>query len=256
MTIISKPSVAASASKSSTIPSPALRLSPFPQFDERFYAVRRGIMDWVTGPTEIADDLTVVRLGLDQRWQTKRGISGQEHILDWITLDANMEIFPSPEQNFNQTAGMFDYDFHWFAGDRLTFLSYGGADFFSDGQRWNTAGTFLSRPPRGSIYLGLNSFEGPISSEVITASYTYRMTDKWLSTFGTSFDLRSEGNIGENFRLTRVGESFLFTVGANVDVSRGNFGFSVALIPRFLGHSQSVTRGQVDLPPAGLYGLE
>ena len=27
------------------------------------------------------------------------------------------------------------------AGDRLTLLSYGGFDFFSDGQRWNTAGS-------------------------------------------------------------------------------------------------------------------
>src|SRR5262249_11150792 len=29
-----------------------------PKYDERFYAVRRGVMDWVTGPTEIVDDLT------------------------------------------------------------------------------------------------------------------------------------------------------------------------------------------------------
>ncbi len=238
---------------------PAVGPTPFQvplKFDERFYAVRRGTMDWVTGPTEIADDLTVVRLGWDQRWQTKRGLPGQQHILDWITLDTNMEIFPKPEQNFDQVAGMFDYDFHWFVGDRLTLLSFGGADFFSDGQRWNTVGGFITRPPRGSLYLGLNSFEGPISSEVITGSYTYRMTPKWLSTFGTSFDLKNQGNIGENFRLTRVGESFLFTVGLNVDVSRGNVGFNIALIPRFLGRSQSVTRGQVDLPPAGLYGLE
>ena len=238
---------------------PAVGPTPFQvplKFDERFYAVRRGVMDWVTGPTEIADDLTVVRLGWDQRWQTKRGLPGQQHIFDWITLDTNMEIFPKPEQNFDQVAGMFDYDFHWFVGDRLTLLSFGGADFFSDGQRWNTVGGFITRPPRGSLYLGLNSFEGPISSEVITGSYTYRMTPKWLSTFGTSFDLKNQGNIGENFRLTRVGESFLFTVGLNVDVSRGNVGFNIAFIPRFLGRSQSVTRGQVDLPPAGLYGLE
>jgi hypothetical protein len=226
------------------------------QFDERFYGVRRGLMDWVTGPTEIADDLMVVRLDWDQRWQTKRGAPGNEHILDWITLDTNMELFPKPEENFDQVAGMLNYDFHWFVGDRLTLLSYGGFDFFNDGQRWNTAGGFISRPPRGSLYLGLNSFEGPISSEVITTSYTYRMTEKWLSTFGTSFDLKNQGNIGENFRLTRVGESFLFTVGLNVDVSRGNVGFNIALIPRFLGRDQSVTRGQVDLPPAGVYGLE
>ena len=96
----------------------------------------------------------------------------------------------------------------------------------------------------------------PNFSDVITASYTYRMSPKWLSTFGTSFDLRNQGNIGESFRLTRVGESFLFTMGVNVDVSRGNVGVSVAMVPRFLGRDRSVTRGQIDMPPAGLYGLE
>lgn len=229
---------------------------PF-QFDERFYAVRRGVMDWVTGPTEIADDLTVFRLGVDQRWQTKRGIEGQQHVIDWIGLDTNFEIYPKPQENFGTNAGFLDYNFHWFVGDRLTLISYGGYDFFSDGQRYTGVGGFINRPPRGSLYLGFNDYQGgPISSDVFTASYTYLMSPKWLSTFGTSFDVRNQGNIGENFRLTRIGESFLFTLGVNVDVSRGNVGVSVALVPRFLGHDPSVTRGQIVIPPAGSYGLE
>src|SRR4029079_17926485 len=60
-------------------------------YDERYYALRRGSQDWVTGPTEIADDLTVFRLGARQRWQTKRGFPGQRRIVDWMTLDTNME---------------------------------------------------------------------------------------------------------------------------------------------------------------------
>jgi hypothetical protein len=239
------------------LPAPANVFAVPAQMDERLYAVRRGDMDWVTGPTEIADDLTVFRLGLDQRWQTKRGIEGQQHVVDWIALDTNFELYPKPEENFGSNAGFLDYDFHWFVGDRLTLVSYGGYDFFSDGQRYTSVGGFISRPPRGSLYLGFNDYEGgPILSDVVTASYTYRMSPKWLSTFGTSFDLRQQGNIGESFRLTRIGESFLFSMGVNVDVSRGNVGVSVALVPRFLGHDPSVTRGQIDVPPAGLYGLE
>ncbi len=229
---------------------------PLP-FDERFYAARRDLMGWVTGPTEIAGTDTQIKLDIDQRWQTKRGIEGQQHVVDWIELDTNFEIFPDATQNFGSNAGLLDYDFHWFVGDRLTLVSYGGYDFFNDGQRYTSVGGFISRPPRGSLYLGFNDYQGgPISSDVFTASYTYRMSPKWLSTFGTSFDVRQQGNIGESFRLTRIGESFLFTMGMNVDVSRGNVGVSVALIPRFLGHEPSVTRGQVDIPPAGLYGLE
>ena len=231
------------------------------QFDERFYAVRRDIMGWVTGPTEIAGNVTELKFDIDQRWQTKRGIPGQQHIIDWITLDTEMEVFPDPNQNFGSAAGLFDYNFNWFVGDRLTLLSYGGFDFFTapggDGQKWATFGGYLTRPPRGSLYLGFNTYEGgPIDSNVITTSYTYRMTPKWLSTFGLSYELGEQGNIGENFRLTRVGESFLFTVGLNVDASRNNVGFNIAIIPRFLGRNQSVTRGTIDVPPAGLYGLE
>src|SRR6185369_12021624 len=141
------------------------------QMDERFYAVRRGVMDWVTGPTEIADDLTVFRLSLDQRWQTKRGIEGQQHVIDWIGLDTNFEIYPKPEENFGSNAGFLDYNFHWFVGDRLTLISYGGYDFFTDGQRYTAVGGFISRPPRGSLYLGFNDYQGgPISSDVFTAS--------------------------------------------------------------------------------------
>jgi hypothetical protein len=225
-------------------------------FDERFYAVRRGSQDWVTGPTEIADDLMIFRLGARQRWQTKRGMPGQRRIIDWMTLDTNMEIFPKPEQNFDQAAGMFDYDYRWFVGDRLSLISFGGFDFFDEGQKWATVGGFLNRPPRGSLYLGFNFFEGNISANVMTASYTYRMTPKWLSTFGTSFDLKQQGNIGQNFRLTRIGESFLFTAGLNVDVSRDNVGFNIAVIPRFLGRSKMWGRDAINVPPAGLYGLE
>jgi hypothetical protein len=226
------------------------------KYDERFYAVRRDTMGWVTGPTEIADDLTQIRLAIDQRWQTKRGIPGQQHVIDWIKLDAEMEIFPESNQNFGSAAGLFDYDFQWFVGDRLTLLSFGGFDFFGGGQRWATAGGYLTRPPRGSLYLGFNTFEGPFTSNVITTSYTYRMTPKWLSSMGVSYDLNKQGNIGENIRLTRVGDSFLMTLGLSVDASRNNVGFTVSVIPRFLGRSQSVTRGTVDLPPAGLFGLE
>ncbi len=231
------------------------------QFDERFYAVRRDIMGWVTGPTEIAGNVTELKFDIDQRWQTKRGIPGQQHVIDWITLDTALEVFPDTDQNFGSAAGLFDYNFNWFVGDRLTLLSYGGFDFFTapggDGQKWATFGGFLTRPPRGSLYLGFNTFEGgPVDANVITTSYTYRMTPKWLSTFGLSYELGQQGNIGENFRLTRVGDSFLFMVGLNVDASRNNVGFTINLIPRFLGRNQSVTRGTIDLPPAGLYGLE
>ena len=58
-------------------------------FDERFYAMRSGMQGWVSAPSaEIADDLMLARVGVRQRWQTKRGLPGRERIVDWIVLDA------------------------------------------------------------------------------------------------------------------------------------------------------------------------
>ena len=49
-----------------------------PKFDPRFYALRYGLQDWVTSPSdEIADDLAAVRVGMHHRLQTKHGRAGR-----------------------------------------------------------------------------------------------------------------------------------------------------------------------------------
>ena len=53
----------------------------------------------------------------------------------------------------------------------------------------------------------------------------------------------------------RIGESFLVSVGANVDESRDNVGFNVSVVPRFVPSIRSRVGG-VAIPPAGAYGLE
>ena len=85
-------------------------------------------------PTEIADDLMEFRMGLNQRWQTKRGLAGQQRIIDWIVLDIGAVLFPdSARDNFGEALGLVDYDFRWHVGDRLTLLSDGFFDVFDRG---------------------------------------------------------------------------------------------------------------------------
>src|SRR5207247_2117684 len=75
-----------------------------PQFDERFYAVRSGLAGSVTNPSaEIADDLMAVRMGIRQRWQTKRGPTIRPRIVDWVVLDTEIVYFPRANRdNFGQ----------------------------------------------------------------------------------------------------------------------------------------------------------
>ncbi len=232
---------------------------PFPpQYDERFYAVRSGLGGWVTSPsTEVVDDLSVFRLGAEQRWQTKRSAPGNEHILDWITFDTGINLYTNPDRdNFGTVPGMANYDFRWHVGDQTTLVSNGIFDFFNGGQSIYSVGAFLTRPPRGSFYVGYYFIEGPIQNRVVALSYTYWMSPKWVSTFGASIDLGNQGNIGESFSITRVGESLLINLGLSVDPSRNSTGVLLSIEPRFFAKSRLANVNGVIIPPAGATGLE
>lgn len=227
------------------------------RFDERTFALRSTLQGNVTGPTEIADDQMQFRLGVQQRWQTKRGLEGQQRIIDWIVLDVNAALFPfSSRDNFGAGLGLVDYDFRWHVGDRLTLLSDGFFDGFDQGLRQVTVGAQISRPEHGSLYLGFRSTEGPISSELITGALSYRMSEKWIATAGATWDFGATGNIGQYLALTRIGESFLVKLGFHYDASRNNFGGTVGIEPRFLPSSRLGRVGGVSVPPAGALGLE
>jgi len=227
-------------------------------FDERFYALRSGIGDSVTSPTtEVADDLAALRFGLRQRWQTKRGPPDRRRIIDWIVLDTNAVWFPEEDRdNFGEELGLADFDFRWHVGDRLTLLSSGIFDFFPSGQEMFTIGGLLHRPPRGSLYAGYRAVGGPISSQVLIMAYTYHMSPKWISTVGAAVDVGGNGNIGQRVTITRVGESFLMSVGFNVDENKDNIGATFMIEPRFLPGGPLAQQGGTDVPVAGLYGLE
>ena len=177
--------------------------------------------------------------------------------MDWITLDAEATIFPDAQRdNFGETLGLANYNFVWHVGNRLSLVSDGYFDFYPDAPKYVTVGGFLNRPPRGSLYLGIRSMEGPISANVVATSYTYRMSPKWASTFGTTFNLSKGGNIGQNFTVTRIGESFLITLGVNVDASKGNVGANFAVEPRFLSKAFGGGLNGVQIPTVGQTGLE
>ena len=230
---------------------------PF-RFDPRSFAFRSLLQRNVSSPsTEVADDLLAISLGVNQRWQTKRGVPGNQRIIDWITLDVGATIFPKTERdNFGAPLGALNYDFRFHVGDRVSILSDGYFDFFGQGLRTGSIGVLATRPEVGNIYVGFRSIEGPISSNVVSSNYTYRMSDKWIVSAGSSFDLGPAGNLGQRLVFTRIGESFLMNFGINSDVSRKSVGFVFGLQPRFYTQSRATVLGGVPLPPVGARGLE
>ena len=69
-------------------------------------------------------------------------------------------------------------------------------------------------------------------SRILNGSASYAMSDKWIGTVGTAFDLAEGLNRGQSFTLTRVGADFLFHLGGNYDTSKNNAGIAISVEPR------------------------
>ena len=206
------------------------------RFDERYYAIRHGELGgMVTSPsTEIADDLTQIRLDWLNRWQTKRGPVGKRHIVDWITFDTGVSLYPKKEQNCDQYVGLADYDARWHIGDRFSVLSSGLFDFFDSGQKIVRAGVMSKRPSVSSVYLGVDHLAGPINSTYLNAAVNYRMSQKWAMSFSNSYDLGESRNVGQELGISRIGESFIFTLSTHINQSKDSWGISLNVLPIFL----------------------
>jgi len=58
------------------------------------------------------------------------------------------------------------------------------------------------------------------------------MSPKWISTFGTAYDLREQRNRGQSLTFTRIGKDFLVHFGGSFDDSKDNAGIAISIEPR------------------------
>jgi hypothetical protein len=205
-------------------------------FDPRYYALRSGIASNVTaGNMEIADDLQLLRAGMTQRFQTKRGSVGHRHIVDWITFSTHVNFYPQEEQNYNKSVGLLDYNAVWNVGDRFSLFSEGIYDFFDSGQTITRIGTLWNRPERGNVSVMLDEFSGAVERTYITTQIGYAMNEKYSMSYSTSYDIRDRWkNIGHNILFIRSGESFRLLAGAVYSEALSQWSFSFGLEPVFL----------------------
>ena len=205
-----------------------------PKFDERFYALRTGFRIGSRRPsTEIAGDLMALRLGADQRWQTKRGPPTTRTSSTGSRSIPTLRSSPTPTAMISaRPSGLANYNFVWHVGDRLTMLSSGLFDFFDQGQKLVSVGGFPRSPAARQPLCGPGFSSGSHRPQHPHRFLQLLMSPKWISTLGTTYDFGSSGNIGKNFSIARIGETFLISAGFNVDVSRGSVGTHLAVEPR------------------------
>ncbi len=224
-----------------------------PQFDPRFYAVRSQSATSVSAPyNELVDSQQALRLGLSQRLQTKVGPPDRQRVKDWMALDLGVTYFPNPNRdNFGENFGLFSSHYSWNVGDRTTLVADSMYDFFNNGQQWWNIGVMTQRSFRGSAYVGIQQIKGAtLDSQILTGSYSYAMSPKWVSTVSASYDIAQHQSRGQSLTVTRIGEWMLFHFGANYDWSKNNAGFLFSIEPK-LGRSNSATQlGSLGANPA------
>ena len=224
----------------------AMTIAPDPalpwKYDVRSYALRTGMQGWVTAPSmEIADDLFMFQVALNQRFQTKRGGIARQRIVDWFRFDTRLSVFPKKDRdNFGELVGLLDYDSRWQVGDRLAFTSTGMFDFFDQPLQFATFAAELDRSNGDAMYLGVHWLGNPgVPQTNLIASYDYRMTDCWRSALTMTMDLSKASNINQSFDIVRRGESFEILGGFSYNYATEVWGMHFGVNPVAMAKSIS-----------------
>ncbi|MEZ6059198.1 MAG: hypothetical protein R3C19_02435 [Planctomycetaceae bacterium] len=207
------------------------------EFDPRFYAVRTGAGLWTSAPYhELVEDQQVIRLRSRNRLQTKVGPPDNPRIRDWMIWEAGLSYFLDPNQsNFGEDIGLLYGNYRWNVNDRTSLLTDGVFDLFENAQNYWNVGVLSQRSTRGSAYVSYRHVEAQnyFRSEILTASYSYQMSPKWVSTATYAYDVAESRSRGSSLTLSRVGLDFILHFGLGFDTSKNNVGVAVSLEPRF-----------------------
>lgn len=219
-------------------PTDALALMTAPYFDPQRLAIRR----LVDNRVDTRDDMQVVQLGLDQRFQTKRGFPGREHTVDWLSFDVSTSIFPNADQdNFGKSTAFLEYNTIWNVGDQTAFTSSGWFDPFESGARYWNVGMYLSRPDRTNFYFGYRETD-PVNSKAVIASIGYQLTRKYGVNVSSSYDFGTQQALSNTFLVSRTGTDLTFTVGLTYNQLTNNTGFAFSFVPNLAAAAGGLTR--------------
>jgi hypothetical protein len=219
-----------------------------PQFDPQRYAIR----NLVDNRIDTLDHIDILQLDLNQRLQTKRGYPGLEHIIDWMTLDLQMNIYPEAQRdNFGSTTGELQYDYIWNIGDRTALVSSGWMDTFGNGAKFLNIGAYYNRYDNTSFYLGYTYIE-PLNTRAVTVSVNYVFSPKYSLSVSSTYDFGvTNGSLSNSVILTRYGSDLQTSVGFSYTVLTNSFSVVAEVVPNLVPANRRL--GTQSLTGAGSY---
>jgi hypothetical protein len=210
---------------------PLLPISPI--YDPQRYAIRT-LLD---SRIDTLDSIEVLDLDIRQRWQTKRGYPGQEHIIDWMTLDLSAWIYPqSQRDDFGHPLGFLTYDYSWNIGDRTAIFSSGLFEPYQDGARAYNIGVSMNRPDRTNFTFSYRQID-PLDSKAVIGSTTYAFSAKYAATATVLYDFGVKNAVFAA-TVSRIGTDLQLNVGINYSTLVNTFGVQVEVIPNVVPASR------------------
>jgi hypothetical protein len=228
-------------------PAHGLALATSPMFDPQVYAIRR----LVDSNVDTLDTIEELQMDIRQRLQTRRGYPGNEHLVDWMTLDLSGAYFPHPTRdNFGSSFAFLEYDYTWNVGDRTALVSTGWVDPNDDGPRVFTVGAFLNRPDRTNFYIGYRDIF-PVDSRALTGAVNYIFSPKYAITALSTYDFGTHQSISNSLVFTRMGTDVQVSFGFSYNAILNNFGVTLEILPNLIPQGQRLP-GTHSLSTGGL----
>lgn len=199
---------------------------------------------------DAVDEFQVIRLGLRQRWQTRRLTRGRSplasvdrRVVDWLVLDAGLDVFPNPDRdNEGDLLGPLDLDLIWRVSDHVTLLSDSELDLVN-GLGWDRFNITLKvdRSPRLSFYIG-HRYIRDVGSSAFTVGFDYRLSCKWQVGALWQYDFQGDAALTQRLVLTRSLHRWLLEIAFQRDEGEEGGGadtsISLTLIPQGLPETQ------------------
>lgn len=215
-------------------PSNANFLTTSPLFDPQVYAIRR----LVDSRLDTIDRIDVAQFSWAQRLQTKRGLAASEHVVDWMSLNLGVSLFPQANRdNFGATWGIFEYDWVWNIGDRTALFSNGWFEpDINNGPSAYNFGGMIGRSDSTNLTLNYRRIE-LLNSQAVIGSLTYAFGPKYALTASTLWDFGiHQQNYG--LTLTRLGTDLAMSLGITYNSVLQNFGIQFEIVPNLVRQSR------------------
>lgn len=204
-----------------------IALTTSPLFDPQQYANRRLLQ---SNP-EVLDDMQAVQMEVRQRWQTKRGPSGNDHTVDVMALDLSATYFPDRKRdNYGSSFGLLEYNWVWNVGDRFSLTSSGWVDPFDHGTRYLSVGGYYNRPDGSNFYLGYRQTD-PLGSKVLIAVIGYQFSPKYSVSVSNVVSVSNNFSQGTTVAFNRTGTDLTMSLGVSYNSFQNSLGLQFVIVP-------------------------